>query len=319
MGSDALFEVTDDGRYLPTNRSRGPWSPSNLHGGPPAALLATAIETAGQAGYPDSGPPPTEFVPFVAESISNRRQGARGGGSGDSADGAADGADGPDGGGMQVVRVTVELLRPVGLVPLTLLVRTSRPGKKVRLVEASLLSDAADGAPDGLTEVARATGLLIRQKRLDLPSTVPVPETPPPIPDKVDAPSHADDYEAFHNAGVEMRAAEASFDKLGPAKIWMRLNQPVIAGTELTPLQRAVAVADFNNGISSVLEFGRWMFINPDLTVTLHRMPQGEWVLLDAISRIEPEGVGLAESLLWDERGPIGRSVQTLLVDRLGS
>lgn len=218
---------------------------------------------------------------------------------------------------MQVVRVTVELLRPVGLVPLTLATRTVRPGKKVRLVEASLRSDE--------TEVARATGLLVRRTHLDLPDTVPAVTPPPPVPAAVDvatlaAPGTvppAGEYEAFHNAGVEMRNADGSFGQPGPAKIWMRLCQPVIAGTDISPLERVVAVSDFNNGISSVLEFGRWMFINPDLTVTLHRLPQGEWVLLDAVSRIEAEGLGLAESLLSDERGPIGRSVQALLVDRL--
>jgi acyl-coenzyme A thioesterase PaaI-like protein len=303
MPSEALFEPLPDGTFLPTDSARGPWSPKNLHGGPPAALLATAIETAGQT----LSPPSSEPVPFVAESISIRRQRVRDGGAEGSGDGSGSGSDG--GLGMQVVRVTVELLRPIEVTPLTIVVQTTRPGKKVRLVEARMLA--------GDTEVARATGLLVRRTHLDLPNTVPTLETPPPIPDALDSPTHAQDYEAFHNQGVEMRTAEASFDKLGPAKIWMRLRQPVIAGTELTPLQRAVAVSDFNNGISSVLEFGRWMFINPDLTVTLHRLPQGEWVLLDAVSYIEPDGLGMAESLLWDERGPIGRSVQALLVDRL--
>jgi hypothetical protein len=304
MASEALFEPIGGGRYLPTDRSRGPWSPKNLHGGPPAALLATAIESAGQSGS-------TESVPFVTESISNRRQRVDEGAGEDTGEGAGvDTGEGAAGGAMQVVRVTVDLLRPIPVAPLTVTVQTTRPGKKVRLVTASMATD------DG-TELARATGLLIRRTSLELPPTVPRPQAPSPVPEKVDDPSHAQDYVAFHNAGVEMRNARGSFDEPGPASIWMRLRQPVIAGTEISPLERAVAVSDFNNGVSSVLEFGRWMFINPDLTVTLHRPPDGEWVLLEAVSRIEPEGLGMAESLLSDERGPIGRSVQTLLVDHL--
>ena len=58
------------------------------------------------------------------------------------------------------------------------------------------------------------------------------------------------------------------------------------------------------------------LFLNPDLTVLLHRLPVGEWVCLDAVTRLGPDGVGLAESLLFDEQGPIGRSAQTLLVER---
>ena len=43
-------------------------------------------------------------------------------------------------------------------------------------------------------------------------------------------------------------------------------------------------------------------------------MPAGEWVCLDAITIPEPTGVGLADTALRDERGPIGRALQTLLV-----
>ena len=45
-------------------------------------------------------------------------------------------------------------------------------------------------------------------------------------------------------------------------------------------------------------------------------MPSGEWVCLDAITLPEPTGVGLADTALHDERGPIGRPLQTLLVRR---
>ena len=57
-------------------------------------------------------------------------------------------------------------------------------------------------------------------------------------------------------------------------------------------------------------------FINPDITIYLHRLPITEWVCLEAVTRVEPHGMGLAESGLWDERGVIGRSLQSLLVDR---
>ena len=43
-------------------------------------------------------------------------------------------------------------------------------------------------------------------------------------------------------------------------------------------------------------------------------MPDGEWVCLDAVTLPEHHGVGIADTALFDERGPIGRAVQTLLV-----
>ena len=76
-----------------------------------------------------------------------------------------------------------------------------------------------------------------------------------------------------------------------------------------------VAAADFGNGVSRVVDFERFLFVNTDLTVHLHREPAGEWVLLDARTRLEPTGAGLAWSVLHDERGPIGLAAQTLFVD----
>jgi hypothetical protein len=56
------------------------------------------------------------------------------------------------------------------------------------------------------------------------------------------------------------------------------------------------------------------VFINTDLTVHLHRDPETEWVCLDAATRLDDAGVGMSDTLLSDERGRIGRGVQTLLV-----
>ena len=46
----------------------------------------------------------------------------------------------------------------------------------------------------------------------------------------------------------------------------------------------------------------------------LHREPAGEWVLLDARTRLEPHGAGLAQSILSDEHGPLGLAAQSLFV-----
>ena len=102
---------------------------------------------------------------------------------------------------------------------------------------------------------------------------------------------------------------------MGPASDWIRLAVPVLPGEVPSPLQRVMGAADFGNGISRVVEFTEAVFINPDLTVHLHRLPVGEWVCLQAASRLEGAGVGLAQSALWDEQGPLGRALQSLLVE----
>ncbi len=73
--------------------------------------------------------------------------------------------------------------------------------------------------------------------------------------------------------------------------------------------------ADFGNGVSKLFDMDRVLFVNPDLTVSLYRLPVGEWVCLDASTLLGDDGVGLAESVLFDVAGPIGRSTQTLLVE----
>ena len=216
------------------------------------------------------------------------------------------------GAGMMVARLTVELLRPVPVAPLDVTVSVARPGRKVQLLAGSLRA--------GGVEVARATALRIR--RADLPLPPSLRSAPGPRPSQAGADSASPwagliDYPAFHSQGVEHRFVAGSFAEPGPATDWIRLRVPLVAGEETAPLARVAAVADFGNGISWVLNRNDgWQFINPDLTMYLHRLPVGEWVCLDAVTMVEPHGVGMAESRLWDERGPLGRSLQTLLLDR---
>jgi hypothetical protein len=209
---------------------------------------------------------------------------------------------------MVVVRTTLEILRPVPLRPVAVSARIERNGRRVQLLSASL--------SDGHTELCRATAWRIRVTDLDIrdqrdeapgfdgpdASTVHVPDSDEP---------------AFHRTGVEMRYARGSFTELGPATVWMRLAMPVVAGQTPTPLQRALAAADFGNGVSAVVSWGEFVFINTDLTVYLSRQPQREWICLDASTGLDPHGVGVAHSRLYDEHGTIGWSLQALYVDRL--
>jgi acyl-CoA thioesterase len=75
-------------------------------------------------------------------------------------------------------------------------------------------------------------------------------------------------------------------------------------------------VADSGNGISAALDWDRWSFVNVDLAVHLSRPLTGEWVLLDARTRYEPGGTGLATSVLHDVDGVVGTGAQTLLISR---
>lgn len=216
---------------------------------------------------------------------------------------------------LQVARLTVELLRPVPLRPLTLSTEVVRPGRKLQLVRAVLR--------DGDVEVAAAHGLRFRTTDLPLPAGVEGEEPAPPGPE-AGAPSGegglAPDRSvtAFHTTANDIRFTAGGFDRPGPATAWLRLLVPVVAGEPVSPAMRVAAAADFGNGLSWVLPPERWLFVNPDLSIHLVRPPEGEWIGMRSTTLPGSSGIGLTESALYDRSGRIGRSVQSLVLDVRG-
>jgi hypothetical protein len=208
--------------------------------------------------------------------------------------------DRPD---MQVTRITFEILRPVPVEPVTIQTQVVRPGKKVELIDALLSA--------GGQEIIRARAWRIRTTELDL--DVFDPKLDPPL-----GPEAGREVEAFTNIGylnaMESRFIEGSFLEVGPAVAWFRMRHPLVEGEETSPLCRVLIAADSGNGISASLDWSKWLFINPDLTVYLHRLPRSDWVCLDATTWTEQRGLGLAASTIFDEQGHIGRGAQCLYV-----
>lgn len=264
----ASFYAPSGARFRSTELTRGPWDAGSQHAGPPAALLARAIERLDGIG-----------------------------------EGSAD---------RLVGRITFEILRPVPIAELALTAEVVRPGRRVDMVEAELTDSAGE-------VLIRARAWRLRRSELELPAA-PGPEVPAADlagPDELEADADAffpTGHEVGYHTGMEYRFARGAFLEPGPAVCWMRMRRPLIDGEQPSPLQRVLIAADSGNGISASLDFRRYLFINVDLTVHLHRMPAGEWVCLDAQTTPEPTGVGLADTVLRDERGAIGRACQTLLV-----
>jgi hypothetical protein len=210
--------------------------------------------------------------------------------------------------GYLVARLTLDFLGPVPMVPLTVSARTTKPGRSLQLAEAEL-------SADGLV-VVRARAVRLRRGRVELPA-FPGDAAAPPAPQtgRHDPfPARDGHVEGFHLTAMDIRFVDGGDFGKGPARAWFRLAHPLVDDEPASPLARAVAAADFGNGISRIVDFEHYLFVNTDLTVHLHREPAGEWVLLDARTRLEPHGAGLAHSLLSDERGPLGLAAQSLFV-----
>lgn len=216
------------------------------------------------------------------------------------------------GAGTPISRLTIDLERPVPLAELHVTAEVVRPGRKVQVAEVAL-HDAAG------TRLVRATALGVRRTAVDLPPGTAGPQAPLDLPlggtgAPIDfRPDAALRY--FHIDAMSWGGTDRGDH--GVVSVWARLAVPVVAGEAVSPMQRVAAAADFLNGLSSRLPFGEWVFINPDLTVTVHRAPRGEWIGVRAVTRLDAFGVGTAEADLFDADGRIGHAVQNLLVEPL--
>jgi len=208
--------------------------------------------------------------------------------------------------GLRFVRVTYELVRPVPIGALRAETSLVRPGRRVQLFEGSL--STADGV-----EVLRARALRVA------PAPVPAGGLagPPAGPDGFrPQPFLIAQSPTFPGDGMEVRFAAGSYLEPGPATAWLRLRVPLVAGEETSPLQRLATAADFPNGIANELPFSEFVFINPDLTVYVEREPRGEWICVDARMRVVEGGGAVAEAVLYDLDGRVGRAIQSLYVAR---
>lgn len=205
--------------------------------------------------------------------------------------------------GWTLTRVCVEVLGPLPVAEVEVSARVERPGRSVELLTAELL---VGGRPAASARAWRMVTSDTAAVAHDVDSRLPDPESTPPMPFQ---PGWGGGY--LHS--VEWRTVRGGLEP-GDAVVWARPTVPTVADEKPTPLQRLFTVVDSASGVSSRLDVRRWLFINADLTVHLHREPVGDWVGLDAATVIGPHGAGTATSIVHDVDGPVGRSAQTLLV-----
>lgn len=98
--------------------------------------------------------------------------------------------------------------------------------------------------------------------------------------------------------------------------MWLRPTVPLVAGGPLTPTLRAALVADLTMTNGSLLPTSEHVVVNADLTVTLDRLPEGEWLLVRSRVRIADDGTGVSEGTLFDGAGHVGAVAKCLLIDR---
>lgn len=219
---------------------------------------------------------------------------------------------------MQVVRFTVDLFRAVPLRPLEVQTRTVRDGLRMQLVEATLSHNGV--------EMGRATALKIRTADLDEPEelqgTAGSDHPPSPAPEELPSLDWRDHFGPgghrlrFHTDAVDIRTVDDSFVRVAPGETWFRLLRPIVAGETMSDFQRVATMADLANGNAQALDPKKWLYVNPDITLYLHRLPQGEWIGMRSVVHQAPHGIGVTDTRVYDRAGRVGHISQAQILER---
>lgn len=217
---------------------------------------------------------------------------------------------------LRVVRLTVDLFRPVPRVPLALGWRFVRRGRRIAVIEAQL------SQPGEAEAISRASAVLLRPDR-ELPRSwehIPAPPLALEGAEPVEFMSKAMRTSVppgFHWS-FEVRMG---VDAHGPAA-WITTPLDLLPGVAMSPLQRCAAVADLTWGLSGrsllrqrIVDVDAWRvpMINTDTTIYWEREPVGHWFGFRHALLTDHEGIGLAEVDLADTQGRLGRSLQAML------
>ncbi len=210
---------------------------------------------------------------------------------------------------MQPARWTLDLSRRVPHGPIRVRAEVLRDGRRLQSV-------AVDVVHDGEV-VARATVLRLRTGDGVVPDDVlpePWPEDAPPPPPEAGEP-HVLQGEAFSYVRCfETRRIGVVGGGRGAA--WYRFRTAVVDDEPVSPAVRVAATADMVMSAGSIVGFDRFTAANPDLSVHLQRLPEGPWLCIDSVARVDGRGIGQSEAVLSDRTGRIGRSCKSVLVDR---
>lgn len=209
--------------------------------------------------------------------------------------------------GLQLTRLTVELWRPVGLEPVTVRTDVVRGGRRLAVVDATV--------SDGATTLVRATSTWVAPQSGDATTTFAgAPAVPPALPETAVDPAAGEfDYPrpGFNCDAVELRSVHGDTESPGPAVLWARVRRPVVAGTHRTPLQTVATLSDLVAAVGWDWGPDGAAMINPDVTLQLHRAPDGDWVCIDAGAHINGAAVGWCGGTLADAHGVFGHVLQS--------
>jgi len=207
----------------------------------------------------------------------------------------------------QLVRLTVDLTRPIPHAGFRIEAEVTRAGRTVSTTVMTLIDRSGKA-------IVTARGMHITpESDSEIPTTAhDTPRLADSVPGDFPFAEVAHDLPAF-SSGVEVRYPQDEGPDVGPTRVWMRAV-PLLGYEEPSAFQRICPLADSGNAFSRNAEPSEVAFVNTDLTIVLHRPPVGEWLGMESTSHWQSNSIGMSDSLLFDDLGPVGRSLQALIL-----
>lgn len=211
----------------------------------------------------------------------------------------------PSEGRFSIARVTIEILSAVPVKPCEITVEVVRSGKRVELLRGEYRSE-------GKTYLIAHAWRLISEPGVTgaILDSYEMPSLPEPQPQTFFTGMGRFPY----GDALEWRFTRGGYDTLGPATVWTRPRIPLIENLEIGGLDALVLMVDSANGISAELDIHKWTFVPVDLTVGIHRQPEGAWFGMDARTVMEDDGIGQTTTVVFDRKGKVGHSMHTLFI-----
>lgn len=211
----------------------------------------------------------------------------------------------------QLVRITTDYARPIPMSGFRIDTKMTRSGRAATTGVATLTdTNGKICATATSLHLVKSAFEGLPTPRIEAPS---IEESTPGI-FAVEKTHH--DLSFFGN-WIDVAYPPGESNAPGPTTLWMK-TPPLLIDELPSPFQSICPLADCGNGISRNSEVTDATFLNPDLTIILHRLPESEWLASSAISHWEPSGIGLSRATLFDEKGPVGSALQTLLLQPVG-
>ncbi|EFQ82397.1 hypothetical protein HMPREF0063_12559 [Aeromicrobium marinum DSM 15272] len=201
-------------------------------------------------------------------------------------------------------RYTVDLFQPASMAPCTVATEVVREGRRICLIDATLLQEGV--------RVARASCTFL------LPTESPTGEVWMPVerpePPPLDVSPVSDEPRVPFYTSDQPWSQDFAAHQNGGRKVTWQAGLAIVDTEPGTPFQSVASIAD---STSMVVNWGTQgvQFINTDITLALARQPVSREIGLSATDRVEHDGISVGTVEVFDRAGPLGTAMVAALAN----